>query len=231
VHDFGAIVYLDLQKTGSSFVSEFLKHSCTSPERKFLKHAWIGNDFRQDASYFITVRHPETMYSSLYRYGLESKGEVFHYLKSNNLLAVYSSFDKFVWFLLNLKTPKILHPGYNRRVSSQIGFMSFRYLLLTVLNPPLRFREALDAGVPLTTLAEISIARYVLKNESLNAELLKLSTQLLPEYFDAVRAREFLDRAPRINQSSRPSNDVRLQSRELRTILESKESILMKYYS
>ena len=80
MHDFGDIVYLDLQKTGSTFVSEFLRFACVCPERKFQKHGWITDDLRSSATYFITVRHPHALYSALYRYGLDRKGAIYNRL-------------------------------------------------------------------------------------------------------------------------------------------------------
>ena len=38
MHDFGKIVYLGLQKSGSSFVNKFLSECCTLEEKKFRKH-------------------------------------------------------------------------------------------------------------------------------------------------------------------------------------------------
>jgi hypothetical protein len=91
MHDFGEIVYLDLQKTGSTFVSEFLKFACVCPEQKFQKHGWITEDLRSSATYFITVRHPHGLYSSLYRYGLDRKGAIYNRLQRAGRLSTYES--------------------------------------------------------------------------------------------------------------------------------------------
>ena len=71
--DFGKIVYLDVQKTGSSFVARFLGECTTLPERSRHRHA-PAKALRPDAFYFTTVRAPLSQYISLFQYGLQGRG-------------------------------------------------------------------------------------------------------------------------------------------------------------
>ena len=78
MYDYGKLVYLDLQKTGSRFVVDFLESTCKLDLRSGDEHTFVREDYDPDKYYFITVRHPETQYSSLYRYGLGgNKGFVY----------------------------------------------------------------------------------------------------------------------------------------------------------
>lgn len=230
MHDFGKIVYLDFQKTGSSFVSQFLRAACIHPEIKLQKHIWITQDYRPEAVYFTTVRRPLMLYSSLYRFGLEQRGGLFKAVKAAGLVAVYESFESFAAFLLNEENAEILHPHYTRRVASELGFLSFRHLLLSLQFPMEKIRLAIESEEPLASLIEKSIISQVLKNECLNAELLRLSTEVFPEHFDGVRARQFLDCSPRVNQSKMAPEVVQLQSSELGAAIEAKEALLLGYY-
>ena len=231
MHDFGNLVYLDLHKTGSSYVSEFLRHSCLLREKKLVKHDWIREDFRKEAKYFITVRNPINIYSSLYRYGLDRRGLVYNSLKVHNLLDNYASFDNFVKIILDKKYAKLLGYGYNEKISEEIGFISFRYMKLSLQYPMKKISDSIRAGSPLIKLKSQFITSYILKNEILNEELLKLSTKIFPDYFDVIKVNNFLSSAPRINASSMSPNMVYIKSTALSDLLKIKESLLLSLYT
>lgn len=231
MHDFGKIVYLDFQKTGSSFVSSFLRAACLHPETKLQKHVWIGDDYRADAIYFTTVRSPVMLYSSLFRFGLDRRGGIFRSIKSAGHLSVYESFETFCEFLLDEDNAEILHPFYSRAIAGEIGLMSFRHLLLSLQYPVRKISEASEQNMPLRDLLQQSIVSHVLRNESLNEELLKLSSETLPEHFDQRKAAAFLSESPRVNASSQVPESVSLGSDSLRREIEAKEALLLAYYS
>lgn len=215
MHDFGKIVYLDLQKTGSNFVSQFLRAACLHPERHLHKHVWIEDDYRPDSIYFITVRQPLMLYSSLYRFGLDGRGGLHKRLQEAGHLPIYSSFERFTAFLLDPGNGALLHPRYAGPIAEEMGFMSFRFLLLNLQFPLARIRACLGEGRPAASLMSDSIISHVLKNESLNDDLLRLATEQLPEHFDAERARAFLAAAPRANQSKTAADAIDADSGEL----------------
>ena len=230
MHDFGKIVYLDFQKTGSSFVSQFLRAACIHPERRLQKHAWIEDDFSRDASYFITVRHPLMLYSSLYRFGLDKRGGIHARIMKANRATVYSSFESFTAFLLDPGNAAILHPYYGENAAREMGFMSFRFLLLNLQFPLAKIGECIARGDALSSLMGQSIISHVLKNENLNSELLRLSMELLPQHFDAAKAKEFLARAPRVNESKTGPDALRLDSQEIADAVSARETLLMAHY-
>lgn len=230
MHDFGKIVYLDFQKTGSSFVSSFLRAACLHPEVKLHKHAWIADDYRTDATYFTTVRSPLMLYSSLYRFGLDLRGGIFHRIKGAGHLSVYGSFETFCEFLLDVDNAEVLSPFYSPAVAAEIGLMSFRHLLLSLQYPVRKISAASKQNIPLRDLLKQSIVSHVLRNECLNDDLLKLSSETLPEHFDQQKAAAFLSESPRVNASSHVSDSVRLGSDLLRREIEAKEDLLLAYY-
>ena len=230
MHDYGPLVYLDLQKTGSSYVSRFLRFSCLLNEKKFEKHACIREDFNEDTSYFITVRNPLTLYSSLYRYGLDRRGGVFNRLRKRGLESTYKSFERFFEFCFSPKNAESLGSGYNKKIAKQIGFVSFRYLRLSLQYPNKKINAQLNKGKALVDLKSDFITSHIFKNDVLNDELLRLSTELYPQYFDVDKATDFLNSKPRVNASRTQHKDLSLDSSELLKIMESKESLLWSLY-
>jgi hypothetical protein len=146
MHDFGKIVYLDMHKTGSSYVSQFLNNCCVLDQLKFSKHDWIRDDYRSDCFYFITVRHPQELWLSLYRYGLDCKGDVFNRLKQLNMLHQYQSFDIFLKFCLDENNASLLGYDYNSEISNHIGFMSFRFLKLSLQFPMNKINHCINTN-------------------------------------------------------------------------------------
>lgn len=230
MHDFGDLVYLDLQKTGSTFVSRFLRYTCALPEVKYQQHRWITDDYRRDATYFITIRHPLEIYSSLYRYGLDQKGGIFLRLEKAGHLEAYASFETFIHFMLDPSNAEILHPLYSKELAIQIGFMSFRYLVLNLQYPFNKVSSCLKRGRPVADLISQSIVNHILKNETLNAELLKLSTEVLPQHFNAEKVEAFLSAAPRLNRSSIASDALQIESRELLDKIAGQERLILDHY-
>lgn len=231
MHDFGKIVYLELQKTGSSFVCQFMKAACVHPELRHQKHMHIDAEYRPDAVYFITVRRPPMLYSSLYRFGLDKRGGLYASLAKAGRLSVYQSFESFADYLLDPANGPFLHPFYSREIASEIGFVSFRYLLLNLQFPISKIQLCAQQKMPVSPLMEQSIISHVLKNESLNSDLLRLSTELLPEHFDAEKARAFLDQAPRANQSTTAADVLPLESPDIIRAIEARETLVMAHYA
>lgn len=116
MHDFGGLVYLDLHKTGSNYVSAFLRASCTLREVKNEKHKPITSDYRSDSFYFITVRHPLQAYASLFRYGMGGKGFVRHWLGRAGHNALYGegpgAFAQWLSFVLDSQNAASLGADY-----------------------------------------------------------------------------------------------------------------------
>lgn len=230
MHDFGKFTYLDLHKTGSSYVSQFLKNCCILDQIKFSKHDWIKEDYRSDCFYFITIRHPQELWSSLYRYGLDCKGDVFNRLKQFNMLHHYKSFDTFLNFCLDEKNASLLGYDYNSEISNHIGFMSFRFLKLSLQFPMNKIYHCINTSKDFPSLESKFITNLEIKNEQLNEELLNLATVLFPHYFDDIKVREFLNSNTRINESKTSQTDVdRLNDFSLSRMFR-KEWLLMSRY-
>lgn len=136
MHDFHHLVYLDLQKTGSTFVSQFLNDTCLLRCEKEIKHGRITSDYRPDAYYFITIRHPLDQYQSLYRYGLDGKGGLYERIVKNSRGSIYKDgaggFPAWLEFMLDPSSAKYFGEGYD---AVRNGLPAWQRVLIPVLHP------------------------------------------------------------------------------------------------
>lgn len=229
MHDFGNFCYLDMHKTGSTFVSRFLRHAAVSDEVLFLKHApvsvWCPSVF-----YFVTIREPQGWYGSLYRYGLDRRGAIFERLRAAQKLAEYASFDRFVRFMHDPVNARLLGEGYNEEIASSMGFMTFRYCKLTILNFYNTYADQ-NASSGFDGLNSRSIINLELKMEDLRSGLYELMEGPLCGLIDVKRAHEFLTLAPALNQSQnwQSTQQCRL-SRVAYELLINKERLMFSKY-
>ncbi|WP_207102498.1 hypothetical protein [Paracoccus shandongensis] len=200
--DFGGLVYLDVQKTGSTFVTAFLRAACRLPERRFSQHRPVRYDYDPSAVHVISVRDPLAQYLSLYRYGLDGRGGLHHRLVQLGCGEIYrptqDGFEEFVQILLDPEYSGALHDDFVAPAKTLgIGFMTFRHLLLA-----LRWPLATLADTPPDAL----LGRYrkrriwtdVLWQETLSDDLRKLVARY-PDLFDPEKAEDFLVRNDKIN--------------------------------
>jgi len=230
MHDFGKITYLDLHKTGSTFISAFLESCCTLPQIKFEKHDWIREDYEPDCFYFISIRNPHDMWSSLYRYGLDKKGSVYHQLNKTAKLSQYESFNKFVDFCLDEDNADLLGYGYNREISKHIGFMSYRFLKLSLQFPMEKIMQCISMDLSLSTLEKKFITKLEIKNEKLNQEITRLSLELFPQYFDGAKVQIFMKNNLRINDSKTVLSELDVLKGDTLKFMHRKEWLLQSRY-
>lgn len=89
--DLGRVVYADTQKTGSTFLSELLVRHSGLPVVFRRKHSPLTAEIwdRPEVSVIVTVREPAAYYESLFRFGLDGMGNIFHGLTRRGLGHVY----------------------------------------------------------------------------------------------------------------------------------------------
>jgi hypothetical protein len=131
--DFGNFVYLDLQKTGSTWLVGEFRRICIAKELAFEQHKPYRHRMGEElVTMCISVRHPDSYYLSLFQYGIDRQGGVFKGLESLGLEGVYQpTVDSFVQFLDLLEKestqtalPSIFPFGHSPRV----GLLSQRFL-------------------------------------------------------------------------------------------------------
>lgn len=206
MQDYGSLVYLDVQKTGSSFVLEFLEASCKLALQPSRKHARIVGKYRRDAYYFITVRHPLAQYVSLFRYGLDQKGAIHHRIRRKGRADLYErGLEPWLEFMLDDRNVSIIGEDFEAMAGSGVGFMTFRFMALSIANPVSALKQARSVADVRKLYAEQNLARRVIRNESLNEGLRTLAFDDVPQWFDRDAAAAYLDAAGRVNPSQAPA--------------------------
>lgn len=236
MHDFGKLVYLDLQKTGSTFVSRFLNETCTLSLIKESKHGRIHSRRDRTAFYVITVRHPISQYSSLFRYGLDRQGALYDRLAQRGNADLYArepgAFNRWLRFVLQDENAAALGEGFERIPREyNLGFLSYRYLMLSLAQPEktlLRKPKNVDL---LEYAREKSIVNHVIFNETLNQGLKALATQVKPEFFDQQKVIDFFAKGQRVNESTTSKETIGEIADDVQELIKNKERILLSLYS
>ena len=232
--DYGKVVYLDVQKTGSTFVSAFLKENLNLPLRQSAKHGRIQFVTDSTAVYFITCRHPIQQYLSLFKYGCSRQGGL--YVRLNRTFpGLYepsvSGFERWLAFMLDSKNSTYLGEGYSSINTDIIGFQTFRFLALS-FEKPMNAISKIRSFDSLSGAYETKkIHSYVIKNETLSADLLQAVDGFLkPFVIDPEKAKKFIKENFSINASPKLEIDTSLIGAAIRRSIEAKEKFLIEHF-
>lgn len=254
--DFGDFCYLDVQKTGSTFVTKVLKEVSQRPLRASVKHgvietpfhrqllrvirrprwgAFSGGMFRDGCFYFNSVRDPFEYYPSLYNYGCDRRGGVYNRLQSQGYGHFYdgaqSSFLEWMAFILDEGNAQHVNPVYAATCAPGVGFFTYRFLALSVAAPSITLRGINTTADAEAVLERHNISRATLRNETLNADLLTLLESHLAEHVDLDRARELLTVDDRVNASvSKSANGDALRASSLAQTVRARDALLFRKF-
>ncbi len=225
--DFGTFCYLDVHKTGSTFVSKVL--SDVSLKRSFAssKHSAIetlgvrhlirvaryrdryarlsGGTYRSDCFYFNSIRNPFEYYASLYNYGCDGRGGLFDSLQRSGWSDLYdrseNGFLEWVRVVLDPENTGLVAKEFHQTCGAAVGILTFRFLWLSVVSPWSRLRGIGTLEEARDVLERDGICKATLRNEALNVELLELFEGPLRADVDLERARSLLGDSERVNAS------------------------------
>jgi hypothetical protein len=213
MYRFKDFTYLDVQKTGSTYISKFLRETSTQNAMGLDGHAPVkkyGTRF-----YFISVRHPFKQYKSLYQYGCQEKGGLFLALNKSGNVDFYDStlkgFNSWMEFMLESDNAKYLEKKYAKINTDIIGLNTFRFLYLGIKRP-IENLTPVDSYKSLQSVYEENkFFGFVVKNETLSTDLGFLAQNHLSAFLDAAKVEEFLARSSRIN----PSTDLNFKDEDM----------------
>ncbi|MRD47233.1 hypothetical protein [Caenimonas koreensis] len=204
--EFRTYCYLQNQKTGCTFVEQFLRKFSAEPLVKFDKHAAVAQ--RDPAKfYFINVREPLELYRSLYAYGLDGKGTVWERMTKLGLQHMYAKgpegFSHWLRFVLDPKHALALGNGYTTASAQLMGLMTWRFYRLAVAG----FEAAAPSFKTRKDVNDFTRSHYfmnnVLKQETLREDLVKLvQGPLANRVTDVDDAVAWIEATPRINASA-----------------------------
>jgi len=184
--DFGQIVYLDVQKTGSSAVARFLNACTTLPELARHRHA-PAKLRRADVFYFTSVREPMAQYVSLFQYGLQGKGGMVRRFIDAGMAEIYqpstAAFERWLGFMVAPENAGFFGTRYRNTLPYLIGLQSYRFLALSFLAPGPTLRSVKTKAELRALYARKKLHSRVVKTETLNQDLEKLLDSEVGSFF------------------------------------------------
>jgi len=217
MYEFETFVYLDVQKTASTFIASVLEKYCTEGVIRKARHGGLGRDFDRAKLYFISVRNPLDQYLSLYSYGCKGYGQLFGLMCGRNRAELYDytwrGFENWLEYVLDPVNEVLFEQGY-RSAARWIGFQSYRVLRLCVPNYPVEAKTRQSKNQLRRLYEETNVIQFVIRYETLQDDLCHLLANTLDYCMRLPEALDFVRNSPPINPSERL--DQYIAGRELR---------------
>jgi hypothetical protein len=236
MHEFETFVYLDVRKTGSTFINVFLRRFSAEEEVCRRTHKGMPADCDRNKFYFISVRHPLEQYLSLYAFGCQQKGQLFGTLRKKGCAHFYdrkqAGFRVWLDFVLREENAGLLGDGYGRHenVSELVGLQTYRVLKLALPSASRRLRKCRSREDARAAYNEHNLASYTIRTESLRADLKELvRTRLQGRIRNVDAAIRFIDQEPARNASPRMEDEITLDANQKRRI-EEREWLLYEIF-
>jgi hypothetical protein len=197
VHEFESFVYLDVPKTGSTFIKGLLRKQCIGPQIAGRAHSGISNGYDYSKLCFISVRDPLDQYLSLYSFGCESKGGLYGRMRAMGAENLYdgswSGFLNWLRFVLKPGNAACVDPDYaecgNGRICKLVGYQSFRVLCLTIPDAYAVLRKCRDREAVKQVYRSRKAHQFAIRFETFQQDLVELlKTSLRPYLKDLDKA-------------------------------------------
>lgn len=226
--EFENLVYLDVQKTGSTFVQTFLRKFLAGGQVAGYRHKPVSHRI-EGKLYVISSRDPLAQYRSLYTYGCSGKGGLRNRLVKRGVGDYYdgttAGFEKWLALVLAPETVRKYLSGADKpAVSNLVGLQSMRFLGLALpAEGRLEVGESKDKLK--AALLEHGLCDIVLKAESLNEDLAALSEGEHARLFkNSEKIRKYLEKTPKKNASPTTFHiDLRALSSEITKLVQERE--------
>ncbi len=211
MYEFPNFVYLDVEKSGTTFIFQVL--SKFSSEEGILRdhHEPMPLDCDRSKFYFISVRDPLDSYISLYSFGCGARGKMRMRFKRRDLLHFYDGttdgFNKWLKFTLKKKNRDVVDGGYadaGSNIPELMGPQSYRYLRLAVPGSRGRIDECKTKDDVRALYEKEKLPAFVIRYENFVPDLSALLRGPLCKWVtDVDAAVEFVNTAPPRNSSDR----------------------------
>jgi hypothetical protein len=187
VLEFEDFVYLDVQKTGSATIRQFLMRHGRGAIIENQTHAPVREkDPRK--TYFISCRDPLAQYVSLYSFGLgltptgrerRQRGAIHAYMERSGMAEVYDGtadgFSAWMDLVLDPAVGQAIFVGRDRhRLLETIGLQSLRFVTLDLPSPERALAQLTCVEDVMNSLTQNGLADVVLRTESLSEQLLMM---------------------------------------------------------
>ena len=146
MHEFENIAFLDQQKTGSTTIVKALKRLLDEREIHKDMHGPVPRGFDRTKKCFISVREPLSLYISLFKFGLNSRGTLFSRMNRRGHVhydePTLESFEEWLAFVLDPANAKAVSTEYENSCQAEtIGILTFRLCYLSIPKSLTRLQE------------------------------------------------------------------------------------------
>ena len=235
MYEFETFVYLDVQKTASTFIASVLEQYCTEGVINKVRHGGLKKNYRRSKFHFISVRDPLDQYLSLYSFGCRGEGQMFGLMNERGKGELYDytwgGFEYWLEYVLDPENKSLFEKEY-RSAASWMGFQSYRVMRLCVPD----YSTAANARHSKSELRrlyeETNVVDFVIRYESLQDDLCDLLATALDYCVRVPEAVEYVRNAPPLNTSARIDHhldDLKLRPR-IRRILDDREWLLGDFF-
>lgn len=152
--------------------------------------------YRESSFYFNSIRNPYAYYASLYNYGCDGWGEFYNTLKRDGLDYLYDptedAFFRWIEFIMDGSNARYLDRDYERSCATAVGFLTYRFLRLSVSNPYVTLSNIDTPSDAFKVYAANDICTFTIRNEQMKNDVLSLINVHLSAYVDLKKAAEIL---------------------------------------
>ncbi|WP_062383036.1 hypothetical protein [Demequina iriomotensis] len=228
--EFEKLVYLDPQKTGSTFVEEVLIEVFGGEPTLRARHTPL-KERDPERLHCISVRDPWDQYLSLYRYGADRRGGVYLNLKAAGLSDAYASFGDWLDVVLDPANAAMVAPNWGSTgIARFVGVQSFRYLRMALPRALERMRTMESVEDVREQHAQHKAWDVVLRTETLADDVV----DMLDTHRDRLgitMSREDLDRIARQHAGANASKSKRVEMEDAhRARIASSEWLLLEEF-
>ena len=229
MYDFETYAYLDVQKTGSSFIARLLQTFSSEPLVASRRHGRIAHP-QPGKFYFISCRDPLDQLLSLYFFGCSGSGHLRKQLEAAGRTAFYdgspAGFDEFVRFVLDPANAEVFGEDYAASGIAPIaGLMSFRFVALAIPRAAKRLTRCGNRDDLVRVYRRWNMPEAIVRAERLNDMMRDLVRGPLRHRLgDPEAAVAWIDSAEKINASRRRDREGGFTIRdETRHLVEERE--------
>ena len=208
MHEFETFVYLEMEKTGSTFIASFLRNNTAERLLHADKHAGMGADCDRSKFYFTSVRDPLDAYISLYSFGCRWRGKFRTVLSQLGQSALYdgtlAGFSLWLAYVLDPANAASFGDGYEAHggIAGLVGLQSHRFLRLVIPDAERVLLGCRNKDDIRRAYGEERLTGAVVRHEHLTADFTALLRGKLAHAFDEGTA-EALQSERRRNPSRR----------------------------
>jgi len=212
VYDYETFAYLDVQKTGSSFIARLLQTFSSETLVASRRHGRIGQP-EDGKFYFISCRDPLDQLLSLYFFGCSGSGHIHARLEETSLTDFYDGtaggFDAFLRFVLDPANAAVFGEDYAESgIAPVAGLMTFRFVALAIPRAVKRLARCENRGDLVRVYGRWNMAEEIVRTERLNEMMRDLIRGPLRQRLrDPEAALAWIDSASRVNASRRRDSD------------------------